>query len=118
MSTTETAGVFDSMTISLLRPDESRIVDLATVDNTAEAHVWQEMVFDLSPYAGQTVVLYVAALSDAACHTYATGDMHSARDAHTRSLMRDRSPACAVQRLRRGAAQHEYRYNAAIGRIF
>ncbi len=64
MATAETGGAFDRMTVSLLRPDGSLLVDLLTVDNTAAADVWDEIVADLSPYAGQTVALRFTGRTD------------------------------------------------------
>lgn len=57
LATAETAGAFDQMTVALLRPDGSLLAELITVDNTAPVGVWDELVSDLSPYAGQTVSL-------------------------------------------------------------
>jgi hypothetical protein len=62
--TTEDAGVFDQMTVSLLRPGGELLADLLTVDNTAPADVWDEIEIDLSPYANQTVVLQFAGSTD------------------------------------------------------
>jgi hypothetical protein len=64
LDTTEAAGVFDQMTVSLLRGDGSWLVDLLIVDNTAPEGVWDEIVIDLSPYAGQTVVLQFTGRTD------------------------------------------------------
>jgi hypothetical protein len=64
MSTAETAGAFDQMTVALLRPDGTWLTDLATVDNTAPVGVWQEIMIDLSSYAGQTVVLQFTGRTD------------------------------------------------------
>jgi len=66
MSTTETAGVWDHLVVALLRPDGSLMTTIASIDNTASAHLWQELAVDLSPYAGQTVVLRFTATTDQA----------------------------------------------------
>lgn len=66
LATAETAGAFDQMTVSLLRPDGSLLADLLTVDNTAPADVWDEIVVDLSAYAGQAVVLRFTGRTDGA----------------------------------------------------
>jgi hypothetical protein len=65
LATAESAGAFDTMTVALLRPDGTPLADLITVDNTAEVGIWDEILLDLTPYAGQTVVLRFAALTDA-----------------------------------------------------
>lgn len=64
LATAETAGAFDSMTVSLLRPDGSWLADLALVDNTAPVGVWDEIVADLSAFSGQTVILRFVARTD------------------------------------------------------
>jgi hypothetical protein len=64
LDTTEAAGAFDQMTVSLLRPDGSWLADLLSVDDTASASVWDEIVIDLSSYAGQTVTLRFTATTD------------------------------------------------------
>ncbi len=64
LDTAETAGTFDTLTVSLLRPDGTALATLATLDNTATVGVWDELTFDLSPYAGQSVVLQFAARTD------------------------------------------------------
>ena len=64
LATAETAGAFDQMTVALLRPDGSWLADLVTVDNTAPVGVWDELVIDLSPHAGQTVVLRFTGRAD------------------------------------------------------
>jgi hypothetical protein len=64
LATAETAGTFDQMTVSLLRPDGSWLADLVTVDNTVEVGAWDEIRVDLSPYAGQTMVLRFAGRTD------------------------------------------------------
>lgn len=65
LATAESAEAFDTMTVALLRPDGTPLADLITVDNTAEVGMWDELLLDLTPYAGQTVVLRFAALTDA-----------------------------------------------------
>jgi hypothetical protein len=64
LATAETAGAFDRMTISLLRPDGSWLVDLIIVDNTAPVGMWDEIVVDLSAYAGQTLLLRFVGRTD------------------------------------------------------
>lgn len=64
LDTAETAGTFDTLTVSLLRPDGATLATLATLDNTATVGVWDELAFDLGPYAGQSVVLQFAARTD------------------------------------------------------
>jgi hypothetical protein len=65
LDTAETAGTFDTMTVSLLRPDGTVLTSLLTVDNTAPAGVWDEILLDLTGYAGQTVHVQLAARTDA-----------------------------------------------------
>lgn len=60
----ETDGAFDRLTISLLRPDGSLLADLLTIDNSADTGVWDEAAVDLAAYAGQAVVLRLAARTD------------------------------------------------------
>jgi hypothetical protein len=64
LDTEETAGAFDQMTVSLLQPGGNGLADLVTVDTTAPEGIWDEIVVDLSAYAGQTVVLRFAAQTD------------------------------------------------------
>ena len=64
MATEETAGVFDTLAFSLIRPDGSTIA-LAKVDNTAEPGLWRELRV-LAPYiAGQQFKFRVQAQTDA-----------------------------------------------------
>ncbi len=65
LATAETAGVFDTMTVSLLRTDGAVLATLVTVNNTAPVGVWDELVFDLTSYAGQTVGIQFEAHTDA-----------------------------------------------------
>jgi hypothetical protein len=65
LATAETGGLFDTMTIALLRPDGAPLALLLTVDNTATVGVWDEVTLDLAPYAGQTMLLQFAARTDA-----------------------------------------------------
>ena len=65
LATAETAGSFDTMTVSLLRPNGELLADLVTVDNTADVGIWDQLLLDLTPYAGQTVVLRFRAVTDA-----------------------------------------------------
>lgn len=56
---------YDTLTISLLRPsDGSTLATLVVLDNTAEENVWEELTFDLAPYAGQSVTISMAARTD------------------------------------------------------
>jgi hypothetical protein len=64
LATAETAGAFDHMTVALLRSDGTWLADLTTVDNTAPVGVWDEIVIDLSSYAGRTVVLRFTGCTD------------------------------------------------------
>lgn len=64
LDTAETAGIFDTLTVSLHRPDGTALATLATLDNTATVGVWDELTFDLSGYAGQSVILRFAARTD------------------------------------------------------
>ena len=64
LDTEETAGAFDQMTVSLLQPGGSALADLVTVDTTAPEGVWDEIVVDLSAYAGQSVIIRFAAQTD------------------------------------------------------
>lgn len=54
----------DVLTASLLRPDGALLAELWQVDNTAVQGVWDELVVDLAPYAGQSVILRWQALSN------------------------------------------------------
>lgn len=65
LATAETAGSFDTMTVSLLRADGAWLATLVTVDNTAPVGLWDELTFDLTPYAGQTVIIQFEAHTDA-----------------------------------------------------
>ena len=65
LATAETAGSFDTLTVSLLRADGTWLATLVTVDNTAPVGLWDELVFDLTPYAGQTVIIRLEAHTDA-----------------------------------------------------
>jgi hypothetical protein len=69
IATEETDGAFDTLTVSLLRPDGSLLADLLTADNSAPVNVWQEAVLDLSAYAGQAVTLRFWARTDATLST-------------------------------------------------
>lgn len=64
LATEETAGAFDRMTVSLLQPGGSPLADLVTMDTTAPEGIWDEIVVDLSAYAGQTVIIRFAAQTD------------------------------------------------------
>ena len=56
---------YDTLTISLLRSsDGSTLATLATLDNTAEENTWEKLAFDLTTYAGQSVTIRIAALTD------------------------------------------------------
>ncbi len=55
---------YDTLTISLHRPDRSLLVTLATLDNTSEENTWEQLTFDLTSYAGQNVTIEFAALTD------------------------------------------------------
>ena len=65
IATEETGGVFDTLTISLAKPNGALLVDLIEIDNSAAPNIWSEAVADLSAYAGQTVVLRITAITDA-----------------------------------------------------
>ena len=65
IATEETGGGFDTLTISLLKPDGTLLADLQTIDNSAPVNVWDEAVIDLTTYARQTVTLRFAAQTDA-----------------------------------------------------
>jgi len=61
----EPSEPYDTLTISLLRQsDGSVLATLATLDNTAEENIWEQLVFDLSSYAGQNVTISFAAETD------------------------------------------------------
>ena len=64
IATSETGGAFDWMTLSLLRPDGSLLSELVRVDDSAEPNVWDEAVVDLTPFAGQEVILQGHARTD------------------------------------------------------
>ncbi len=64
LATAETAGAFDTMTVWLLREDFQPLAQLAQVDNTYPVGVWDQIVADLSSYAGQTVIVQFAGRTD------------------------------------------------------
>lgn len=64
LATGETAGIFDTLTISLVNSGGTTLATLATLNNTAETGIWDELVFDLKPYAGQAVTIRFVARSD------------------------------------------------------
>jgi len=64
LATAETAGAFDHLTVSLLRPDGTWLAHLLTVNNTAPVGLWDELVIDLSSYAGQAVLLRFTGRTD------------------------------------------------------
>ncbi len=64
LATAETAGTFDTLTIALTAADSTPLSTLATLDNTALPGQWAELTFDLTAYAGQSVVLRFAARTD------------------------------------------------------
>jgi len=64
LATAETAGVFDTMTVWLLREDFQPLAQLAQVDNTYPTGMWDQIVADLSGYAGRTVILQFAGVTD------------------------------------------------------
>jgi len=65
VATEETSGAFDTLTISLMKPNGAPLVDLVEIDNSADPNIWSEAVADLSAYAGQTVILRITAITDA-----------------------------------------------------
>ncbi len=64
LATAETAGVFDTMTVWLLREDLLPLAQLVQVDNTYPVGMWDQIAADLSAYAGRTVILQFAGLTD------------------------------------------------------
>lgn len=64
LATAETAGAFDTLTVWLLRPDNMPLAQVARVDNSYPVGAWAEIVVNLNAYAGQTVVLQFAGLTD------------------------------------------------------
>lgn len=64
LATAETAGTFDTLTIALTAADGTPLSTLATLGNTALPGQWAELTFDLTAYAGQSVVLRFAARTD------------------------------------------------------
>lgn len=64
LATAETAGAFDTLAIWLLRPDNTPLTRLLRLDTTYPAGVWDEIVIDLSAYAGQTVVIQFVGQTD------------------------------------------------------
>lgn len=64
LATAETAGAFDTMTVWLLKPDNMPLKQLVQVDNTFPVGVWDEIVVDLTSYAGQIVVVQFAGQTD------------------------------------------------------
>lgn len=65
LATAETAGEFDTLTVSVLSPNGAVLATLATTNNAAQAGVWDELEFDLIDFAGQTVTLLFEAHTDA-----------------------------------------------------
>lgn len=65
LATAEAGGIFDTMTVALLNADGVLLTTLLTVDNTAPVGVWDELVLDLTLYAGQIVVIQFEAYTDA-----------------------------------------------------
>jgi len=63
---TEEAGVgFDRMTVSLLKPDQTLLANLLSVDSSATVNFWEQAELDLTDYRGQTVILQIHATTDA-----------------------------------------------------
>ncbi len=63
---TEEEGVgFDRMTVSLLKPDQTLLANLLSVDSSATVNVWEQAELDLTDYRGQTVILQIHATTDA-----------------------------------------------------
>lgn len=63
---TEEAEVgFDRMTVALLKPDQTLLVNLLSVDSSATVNVWEQVELDLTDYRGQTVLLQFHATTDA-----------------------------------------------------
>jgi hypothetical protein len=54
----------DTLTASLFRPDGSLLAELWTIDNTATTGIWDELVADLTPWAGQQATLQFRARTD------------------------------------------------------
>lgn len=54
----------DTLMLSLLRPDGALLATLWRIDNTAAQGSWNEEVFDLTAYAGQSLVLYFQAVNN------------------------------------------------------
>ncbi|MGC8781650.1 MAG: hypothetical protein ACP5UQ_12385 [Anaerolineae bacterium] len=65
ISTEEPGLGFDRMTVTLRRPDGTPLADLATIDSSAAENLWDQAEFDLTGYAGQSVVLEFHATTDA-----------------------------------------------------
>lgn len=63
LSTEESAGVFDTMAFTLVRPDGSTIA-LATVDNTAEPGLWRQLRVLLPNVTGPSFRFRVRAQTD------------------------------------------------------
>lgn len=55
---------YDTLTLSLHRPDGSLLATLTTMDNTAEENIWEKLTFDLTSYAGQNLTIRFAASTD------------------------------------------------------
>ena len=64
LTTAETADVFDTLTVALLRSDGTVLATAATLDNTAPVGQWNLLTLDLTPYAGQNVTLRFSARTD------------------------------------------------------
>lgn len=54
----------DTLTLALLQPSGALLTELWRVDNTAAPSVWDEITFDLTAYAGQSVIVRFQALSN------------------------------------------------------
>jgi len=63
---TEEEGLgFDQMTLSLLKPDQTPLANLLSVDSSATVNVWEQAELDLTGYRGQTVIVQFHATTDA-----------------------------------------------------
>jgi hypothetical protein len=54
----------DTLTLSLLQPGGAALAELWRIDNTATQGFWDEAVIDLTPFAGQSLILRFQALSN------------------------------------------------------
>ena len=60
----EKTQAFDTLTVSIRRPNGSLVKKLATLSNVDAAHGYRLKTYDLTPFKGQTVRIYFTAVED------------------------------------------------------